>query len=751
MNLIKKVSIILVCITLFSFCVPMGVQAKGDEVGIGGKLLDPVLSLLVGLGDGAMTLLQKYVFGIEDSYIQVSSGASFWSKFIVIAVAVIAVGATIACLLIPGLQAGGIALALSIAKSAIVLTVGTAVTALTFSFTTTIVKGVLPNDFTLPIISVSPKEIFSNEIALLDVDFFNPMPDETTTDSHGNTKVVQSTAKQLQSTISRWYNILRDIAIVALLSILVYIGIRILISSTSNDKAKYKQMIIDWVVALCLLFVMQYIMSFSNILVNKITEIVQSIDTTTEDVKKAQAAVASGDTSNLGDSNAPNLYRIEDEEKVDAAWKALIESAENKDPKVEPKDNPYYSYFLTKDGKQATSKNGNIVTKNGDAAILIWPTTNALAQSRMELQFLNDDKSTVISIAWKLIYIVLVIFTFVFLITYVKRVIYMAFLTIIAPLVAMTYPIDKINDGKAQAFDMWLKEYIFNLLIQPMHLILYTILIGSAMDLAATNVVYVIVALGFMIPAEKLMRKFFGFEKAQTPGMLAGPAGAALVMSGMKNLLGHGPKPSKGDNSSSKGDSSSEDKSQIRQPNNLDPDVILGGGDNKEEKLEHDKNTDELEKRLKKERDDSVLQAAYLAGGTKLYHEAAKKNGISIDPGKEVSPYGPLIDPQTEYDAKRGVLGEAARKAMENKQKGKMDKQDADTLYKLQNGLWVPKEVNDKKQQSPQTSTQQPKFTPTNNNGDKSITNMTRRKRLGRAIRRSKTLLCGWNEKEDDK
>ena len=52
----------------------------------------------------------------------------------------------------------------------------------------------------------------------------------------------------------------------------------------------------------------------------------------------------------------------------------------------------------------------------------------------------------------------------------------MSFFTMIAPLVALTYPVDKVKDGKAQAFDMWFKEYIFNLLIQPMHLILYTIL-----------------------------------------------------------------------------------------------------------------------------------------------------------------------------------------------------------------------------------------------------------------------------------
>ena len=38
----------------------------------------------------------------------------------------------------------------------------------------------------------------------------------------------------------------------------------------------------------------------------------------------------------------------------------------------------------------------------------------------------------------------------------------MAFLTMVAPLVAFMYPIDKMNDGKAQGFDTWIKEYIFN-------------------------------------------------------------------------------------------------------------------------------------------------------------------------------------------------------------------------------------------------------------------------------------------------
>ena len=112
----------------------------------------------------------------------------------------------------------------------------------------------------------------------------------------------------------------------------------------------------------------------------------------------------------------------------------------------------------------------------------------------------------------------------------------MAFLTLIAPVVAVTYPIDKINDGSAQGFSKWFREYIFNLLIQPMHLLLYYILITSAFDLAGANLIYSIVAIGFMMPAEKLLRSLFGFEKASTPGTFNGVAGATLAMAGINKI-----------------------------------------------------------------------------------------------------------------------------------------------------------------------------------------------------------------------
>ena len=114
----------------------------------------------------------------------------------------------------------------------------------------------------------------------------------------------------------------------------------------------------------------------------------------------------------------------------------------------------------------------------------------------------EHTKAILTGAAYLIIYIVLISFTVTFAFTYLKRVVMMAFLTIIAPFVAMTYPLDKMNDGKAQAFNMWLKEYLFNALIQPFHLILYTILIGSSVELARTNLIYAIAALWFLNQSE---------------------------------------------------------------------------------------------------------------------------------------------------------------------------------------------------------------------------------------------------------
>jgi len=130
-------------------------------------------------------------------------------------------------------------------------------------------KGYFVNSdkFKYPILQISPEIIFANEVEFLDANFI------TAPDKEGDylLSVEDDTALQkLRNIIAGWYVTLRTISVVGLLSVLIYIGIRIIISSTSADKAKYKQRLVDWIVAFCLLFFMHYIMAATVTVVGKV-------------------------------------------------------------------------------------------------------------------------------------------------------------------------------------------------------------------------------------------------------------------------------------------------------------------------------------------------------------------------------------------------------------------------------------------------------------------------------------------------
>lgn len=312
----------------------------------------------------------------------------------------------------------------------------------------------LKSEYYVPLIKYNPEMIFKGHVSALDINFIgNSALDEDYKDQPK--KPISSTMREA---ISSWYVSLRNLAIVGLLSVLVYVGIRIILSSTAADKAKYKQLLQDWLIALCLLFFMHYIMSFTVTMTKAICE-----------------AIGGGNT---------------DEIVVDAQGENGV-------------------------GKFKTSLMGF---------------------ARFQTQYKNMWNK----LAYLIMYLALVIYTIIFTVYYLKRVVVMAFLTMIAPLVALTYPIDKIQDGKAQAFDAWLKEYVYNALIQPFHLIIYMVLVGSAQDLASENLLYVIVALGFIPQAEKLLRYFFGFNKAG--GGTLGPLGALGLASIANKAFGGKPK-----------------------------------------------------------------------------------------------------------------------------------------------------------------------------------------------------------------
>lgn len=66
---------------------------------------------------------------------------------------------------------------------------------------------------------------------------------------------------KLRVVISSWYNVMMTFSLAGLLSILVYIAIRIIIGSSTKDKAKYKKMLGNWFAAICILFIFHFFIS----------------------------------------------------------------------------------------------------------------------------------------------------------------------------------------------------------------------------------------------------------------------------------------------------------------------------------------------------------------------------------------------------------------------------------------------------------------------------------------------------------
>ena len=83
---------------------------------------------------------------------------------------------------------------------------------------------------------------------------------------------------------------------------------------------------------------------------------------------------------------------------------------------------------------------------------------------------------------------------------------------------------------------MWLKEYTMNVILQPVHLLLYMSLISAANDLVVRNPIYALVAIGFLIPAEKFIKRMFGLDKASSTGDFSSFAKNALAYEGLKKL-----------------------------------------------------------------------------------------------------------------------------------------------------------------------------------------------------------------------
>lgn len=261
-----------------------------------------------------------------------------------------------------------------------------------------------------------------NEVALFNIDIFNQDDTYTIGTGDSETTIQQvSTIKDLKLSTAKWFYTCRLLAMMINLVVLIYIGIRMALSTIASEEARYKKMLMSWLESMIVLFLLHYIMAI----------VIQ-----------------------LGNIAMNILYNLREGMTVEGFETIIMKKI--------------YSAIAEQSGMQVFLY-----------SVFFWFLT-----------FIHVK----------------------FFLTYLKRVLSVMFLTIIAPLITITYPIDKLGDNKAQAFENWLKEYLINIAIQPIHAAIYLVFVFTAGEIAETAPFVAMIFLLSLGTIEKIVRNIFKID-----------------------------------------------------------------------------------------------------------------------------------------------------------------------------------------------------------------------------------------------
>lgn len=282
--------------------------------------------------------------------------------------------------------------------------------------------------------TVTVENMVYNKVPFLDVNIFD-------FEHAGGEEIEQGTIIYiLRTTIAIWYYLFRDLAIAVMIIILIYLGIKLAVTTISQDKAMYKEMLSGWLVGFALLFVMHYLMI-------AILQLNQSF------IELIRPTLEDGTEYSLYETVKLMAYEM----KASTGWAGTIT------------------------------------------------------------------------------YAVLVFYGVRFLYIYLKRLLRIILLVLLAPFVAFAYALNRINKGgkSGSAYGNWLKDFTLNVIQQSVHAIIYTVFIQiiiSLTQVSLAGIIFSFVALNFMIKADKIFNQIFGFGsgtelgKGWLPAMMKVPA-----------------------------------------------------------------------------------------------------------------------------------------------------------------------------------------------------------------------------------
>ena len=261
-------------------------------------------------------------------------------------------------------------------------------------------------------------KIIFNKVPLLDVNVFS--------DTAGGYKLKEDSSLQIiRDSVATWYYIIRNITIALMLLILIYVGIRMAITTVASEKAEYKRMLVNWFVGFIIIFLIQYFL----ILVLNINSTILGW------IMKSQ-----------------NSLGFED---------GIYETVRRK------------AYEI----KLSSGMTGTIL------------------------------------------YIILIILMIKFLYVYIKRLLAVCILIVMAPMMGASYAISKVRTGKAKAFTRWMKDYTLLVLIQSVHALVYTLFLTVVLKItneSLSGIMLALIVMNFMLKAVDIFTSIFGMVGDKT-------------------------------------------------------------------------------------------------------------------------------------------------------------------------------------------------------------------------------------------
>lgn len=252
----------------------------------------------------------------------------------------------------------------------------------------------------------SIQDLIYGKIGLFDINFFK-IQNNSSGDNINTT---------IKTQVSQWYYVVRNIAMIGSLLALVYVGIRMAISTVASDQAKYKQMLLMWLKSFVVLFVLPYIFIF---------------------------------IFSIGDAFIDIVKQVAPKENLDTIILEALYGDMNKN----------------------------------DITASFWAFINLCMLTYFNVKFFGR---------------------------YLFRLLKIAFLIIISPLITVTYAL-----GKDSAYKAWLGSLIGAIFMQVVHIVVYSIFMFSTAEIVKAVPILMIAFFMAMEKGERIFNYVFGLEEQE--------------------------------------------------------------------------------------------------------------------------------------------------------------------------------------------------------------------------------------------